>query len=181
MGPKIKQVQNNKSKGKTYTKLLTKYNEAMENGYYGEAELIVYAFLEDRLRALIYHYGALDARNSREINEKMSSVYGRPVRIDNISAKIDVIKCILDVSQNDSCNDEFTAEIKTIVKYSAPPTEIKRTLSEIKKWCDYRNEITHAMFNKDIEDLRSGYEEHVKEGYLLARQIDKYVAGVKRV
>lgn len=49
--PLIKRAVTNQSKGKTYTKLLGKYKAAMENGYYGEAELTVYAYMEDRLRA----------------------------------------------------------------------------------------------------------------------------------
>ena len=178
---KIKRVQNNKSKGKTYTALITKYNQAMENGYYGEAELIVYAFLEDRLRSLIYYYGALDTRNSRYVNDKMAAIYGSTVLINNISTKMDVIKCLLNACQTNDDNDAYISEVKKIIRYTSTPAEVKKTLGKIKKWCDYRNEVTHAMFNKDIEDLRSRYEEHVKDGYLLARQIDKYVAELKRV
>lgn len=51
--PLIKRVDDNTSKGKTYSALLRKYKEAMENGFYGEAELVVYAFLEDRLRPFL--------------------------------------------------------------------------------------------------------------------------------
>ena len=48
--PKIERVKNGKNKGKTYSELISKYNDAIKNGFYGEAELIVYAYLEDRLR-----------------------------------------------------------------------------------------------------------------------------------
>ena len=51
--PIIKSVDNNKSKGKTYTELINMYNKAMSNGFYGEAEIIVYAFIEDRLKSLL--------------------------------------------------------------------------------------------------------------------------------
>lgn len=35
--PLIKRVDDNKSKGKTYSALIRKYNEAIESGFYGEA------------------------------------------------------------------------------------------------------------------------------------------------
>ena len=54
----------------------------MANGYYGEAELIVYAFLEDRLRSFLYYSKALDSRNSRTINDDMQSICGR---VDSIN------------------------------------------------------------------------------------------------
>ena len=36
-------------------------------------------------------------------------------------------------------------------------------------------------FNKDLEDLRSGYKNHVEEGYLLVRYIDQVVSKIKNV
>ena len=88
----IKPVENNKSKGKTYTALIHNYNSAMANGYYGEAELIVYAFLEDRLRSFLYYSNALDSRNSRTINDDMQSICGRVDSINNITTKMDIIR-----------------------------------------------------------------------------------------
>lgn len=65
--PKIKPVENNQSKGKTYANLMANYKNAMEQEFYGEAELIVYAFIEDRLKAFLYYSDALNARNSKEV------------------------------------------------------------------------------------------------------------------
>ena len=44
--PLIKPVTDNKDKKNTYSIYIDMYNSSMENGYYGEAELIVYAFIE---------------------------------------------------------------------------------------------------------------------------------------
>lgn len=101
--PAIKPVESNKSKGKTYTYLMSNYKSAMENGYYGEAELIVYAFIEDRLRAFLYYSDAVNTRKSQNINEAMVSVYGRETSIKNISDKIEVIKTALD----STCKETF--------------------------------------------------------------------------
>ena len=57
--------------------------------------------------------------------------------------------------------------------------EMKTALNQIEKWCKYRNEIVHAMFNKDLGDLRWGYEQHVKDGMKLARYIDSQVQSLK--
>ena len=90
--PKIKPVEDNKSKSKTYAALMSNYKKAIEEEYYGEAELIVYAYMEDQLKAFLYYSHALDARNGQTINDKMASIHGQRVSVDNISAKIDIIK-----------------------------------------------------------------------------------------
>ena len=179
--PTIKPIDNNKMKGKTYTELINKYNEAMDNGYFGEAELIVYAFMEDRLRSFLYYFGALKADNKRYISEEMEALYGSVQSVDNMSAKIGIIRYIFKACADKSINNDFIEDARKIIKYAFKHGEVNRTLKSIEKWSKYRNEIVHALFNKDLNDVRSGFEEHVKEGYLLARQIDKYVNIIKMV
>ena len=41
--------------------------------------------------------------------------------------------------------------------------------------------MIHGLFNKDLEDLHSGYKDHVETGYQLARKLDSYVEQLKRV
>ena len=179
--PKIKLVENNKKKGKTYRNLIAKYNDAMTSGFYGEAELIVYAFMEDRLRSFLYYFGALKSNNRRYINEDMVELYGKSVKVDKISTKIDIIESLFKACNDKSINNDFTCDARKIIKYAINPGEVKRTLRQIKKWCEYRNEVVHGLFNKDLNDLRMGFEEHVNEGYLLARQVDRYVEMIKKV
>ena len=83
--PLIKRVENNKNKGKTYSELIRKYNDAISNEFYGEAELIVYAFLEDRLRSFIYYSDLIDSFNSNRINENAEGIYGKDLDIKDIS------------------------------------------------------------------------------------------------
>ena len=179
--PAIKPVESNMSKGKTYTYLMSNYKSAMENGYYGEAELIIYAFIEDRLRAFLYYSDAVNSRNSQNINENMVSIYGAETSIKNITDKINVIKTALDAGHMDEFkSNKYAQHLKRIYKISINTAEFKRELNKIRKWCAYRNELVHAMFNKDIEALRSGYKEHVEEGYRLGRYIDAQVQTLKR-
>ena len=71
--------------------------------------------------------------------------------------------------------------MKRIFEYSIDYEELLKNITEIKKWCEYRNEVVHAMFNKDIEELRAGYKEHVEHGYKLGRFIDDQVKKIKMV
>ena len=179
---RIRPVENNKHKGKTYAILLQKYNDAMNNGFYGEAELIVYAFLEDRLRAFLYYCDTINTKNSNNINEIAERIYGREANIKNISTKTDVILKILKSCNNpEFSDDDYMCHLRKVFKYSINITEMKKQISKINKWCEYRNEVVHALFNKDLEDLRSGYKNHVEEGYLLARYIDQVVLKIKNV
>ena len=177
----IKPVDDNKGKCKTYRMLLSKYNESMENGYYGEAELIVYAFLEDRLRSLIYYFGALDNRNALIVNDDMAVLMGDNVSIKNISVKIRIIRKLLSLVSDKTIESDFADDVRKIVRHALQVSEVKKILKQIENWCDFRNQIIHALFNKDMDDLRAKYEEHVKEGYFLGRCIDRYVDAVKEV
>lgn len=177
---KIKSVETNKNKGKTYSALINKYNDAIASGFYGEAELIVYAFLEDRLRSFIYYSNLIDTWNSNILNEKGVSMIGTDANINNISVKIRLIKAAIKNSSKSVYEQtDFEKTLKKTYNYAINRVEFKATLNKIEKWCDYRNEVVHAMFNKDIKALREGYCEHVMEGFDLARYIDTQVRRLK--
>lgn len=180
--PRIKPVSSNASKNKTYASLIKKYNDAMSSEYYGEAELIVYEFLEDRLRSFIYYSDLIDTWNGKKINENAIALYGGEASINNISTKVEVIIAALNIcTKNDSEQSDFEKSLIMAYNYSINHREFVVALKKIIKWCNYRNEIVHAMFNKDIIALREGYAEHVKEGFELARYVDKQVQELKKV
>ena len=177
---KIKRVENNKSKGKTYAAIMSNYNLAIESGFYGEAELIVYAYLEDRLRSFLYYSGFIDTYNSRHINENGMLVYGGEACINDISTKISIIKSSFKAINNHELKDNmFIKELKRNYNITLNIPEIKKMLNKVEDWCKYRNEIIHGMFNKDLEALRSGYLKHVKEGFEFGRYIDQQVKNLK--
>lgn len=64
---------------------------------------------------------------------------------------------------------------------SGNESKCKSKLKEIENWRQYRNQIVHAMFSKDIEVLRSNYKEHVEQGYQFVRYVDRQVQALKRV
>lgn len=178
--PLIKPVEDNKAKNKTYSRIMQKYNEAMENGFYGEAELIVYAYLEDQLKGFIYYSDGMDVRNSRKINDKLQVITGCGEGIDDITAKISVIEKLLKLCDDKTVQDDYIKYLRQIYKVSIKPSELKSQLKKVRKWCEYRNEIIHSLLNKDIDALHEGYESHVREGFNLARYIDTQVRSLRR-
>lgn len=182
MAQKIKPVESNKSKQKTYAKIMGKYKRAVENGFYGEAELIVYAYMEDRLRSFIYYSDGLDRWNSKTINENLKNVCGDVGSINDIGTKINIIKKLIRESKSSGTSkDEYIKNLGKVYKYAFNATEFKALLNKIDKWREYRNEVVHALLNKDLEDLHSTYKGHVEEGYGLARELDNIVNRLKRV
>lgn len=179
--PKIKQVEDNYKKGNTYAKLIEQYNLALKEGFYGEAELIVYAFLEDRLRSFLYYSNGLDHWNSAYINENMQKIYGGELRIYDIGCKLTMIEAALKIAETEAAdeNDDYYVFLRTVYNISIDIGEFKKTIKQIRKWCNYRNEIIHAMFNKDLDALRSGFKEHVEKGFELARVVDANVRKLK--
>ena len=174
--PKIKPVESNKSKGKTYRVLMAQYKNAMENGYYGEAELIAYAYIEDRLKAFLYYSDALNSRNATSINENMSEIMGLQKGINNISDKIEVIRSAFKACNQTKNDNPYVQHLKTVYRVSIDIPEMKSKMKELEKWCAYRNEIIHAVFNKDMDALHLIYKDHVEKGFSLGRYFDHQVA-----
>lgn len=67
---KIEIVKDNKDKQLTYQKQMGRYKKALDNKFYFEAMLIVYAMLEDRLHSFLYYIGAFRNANDRNLNVK---------------------------------------------------------------------------------------------------------------
>lgn len=178
--PKIKPAENSKSKGRTYSSLLGNYKKAIREGYYGEAELIVYAYMEDRLKSFIYYCDGLEnMKLNNNVSDKVKSIFPNFDNVKDISLKCKLIKKLLNLSEKDQYKTEYSIEISKIVRANIDVKGFKKEITNIFAWCDYRNEHVHAMFNKDLEDLRNNYKAHVEEGYRIARYIDKQVELIK--
>lgn len=178
----INAVESNEGKRKTYAFVMDKYKKAMESGFYGEAELIVYAFLEDRLRSFLYYSGALDHWNSKNINEDMASIYGEVTCIYDITAKLEIINKVIDLNSvmQEFGDNDYANYLINKYRAAIDISEVDKLLTKINKWREYRNEVVHALLNKDLDHLHQTYRVHVEEGYKLARQLDNYVGALKR-
>ena len=54
------------------------------------------------------------------------------------------------------------------------------TLKQIKDWCDYRNEVVHALMNKNIDSLNVELCNKAIEGMQIANKLDTYVRDMKK-
>lgn len=69
---KIRPVTDGFDKKVTYKTQFERYDKAVKNGFYFEAMLIVYAIIEDRLRAWLFYLGCLNTRQSTRFDNKRS-------------------------------------------------------------------------------------------------------------
>lgn len=54
------------------------------------------------------------------------------------------------------------------------------TIKEIEEWCSYRNEIVHALMNKNLESIESELKEKAEVGMRLANNIDSQERMIKK-
>lgn len=184
---KIAPVSDNNDKFLTYTELTRKYNIAMENDFYFEAMFIVYAMMEDRLRSYLYYLGCLKGKSSHNFdNSDVRSVIETLARnhlpkkerdnldISGISGKRNVITATLKwvLAGYEGCDGEYLAAVKAVYKDKLDIAECLDMLQKSAEWCEYRNELIHAMMNKNIESLYSELSDKAVEGMKIARYFD---------
>ena len=193
----IKPVENNAEKGITYRTMMVRRRIAMNCGFYLEAIMIEYAMIEDRLISFLYHSGAISNRNTkpkvgsgatRQIIRSMvefceGNGKNANLGITNISGKIRVTYSMIKAV----CLDEFEISgnkyfdaLKQIYSSKIEAMEFIAVLDKLSVWCKKRNEITHAMLNKNILDMQEKLFPLAEDGYEIARYIDNRVDAIKR-
>lgn len=195
MGDKyIEVVQDNKDKQRTYQILMGRYKLAVKHQFYFEAIMIEYALLEDRLRSFMYHIGAFNSRSSEKIDNKkvkrylknMVETYKTDNENDMISAnkiydKIKIFRCSLqwEEAQTEVLQDKYLKVLKSQYE-SLDIGGLLDTLEKLKSWCNYRNEVVHALMNKNMDSFQEMLEEKVLEGYEYVRFLDSQVKLLKK-
>ena len=193
---KIGVVNDNMDKRYTYAEHKGRYNRAMKYEFYFEALLIDYALMEDRLKSFLYHAGVIQARTSFKIdcnkpnkkalkwiycNYRKKDDVNLP-QIKNISGKMDIIRAIFEWTSTATeipDNNRYLKVLKNQCE-SVDIGEMLDTLDQIKDWCDYRNEIVHALMNKNIDSLNVELCDKAIEGMLIANRLDTYVRDMKK-
>ena len=183
---RIAPVADNWEKQLTYQDQMQRYRKAMNEGFYFEALLIDYAMLEDRLRSMLYHAAFFANRDKAGCwkktkpyfqsfvkqykNEKENDTLG----VTNISGKIKVIRSMLRwVSKADatSVKDRYLLRLKNQCE-SMDIGAMLETLDAVQEWCGYRNEIVHALLNKNTVSVYAELEAQAENGMKYARLID---------
>lgn len=183
-------------KQRTYQEQLGQYKMAVKYGFYLEALMIDYALLEDRFRSFLYHIGALKKRISYKVdNEKvkpylkgMVTAYVRREKkekdhlgITSISGKMKIVRCSIqwEESQTEPLEDRYLKALKKQYE-GLDMGGMLLMLENLESWCDYRNEVVHALMNKNMDSLQEKLEEKVLEGHGYVRFLDSQVKLLKK-
>lgn len=192
---KINPVESNEDKALTYAQQKGRYKQAMKMGFFYEAIVIDYALMEDRLRSFLYHAGILKLRTSDKIDcsdadkKVMKKIYcdycrkgdAKLPQIKNISGKRDIISAIIlwASTTTDVPENIYFKALKNQCE-SLDIQEMRDVFDAIKNWCSYRDEIIHALMNKNLISLQSELEEKAEEGMELANKLDTFVREMKK-
>lgn len=191
---KIAPVKDNKDKQRTYAREKARYSLAMKYGFYLEAMMIDYALLEDRFRSILYHMGFLQNRRSISVWKNARPYFKEIVRqyktekendalgITNISGKIKIVRSVLLWVANTEGGYKDNKHL-VLLKSRFEELDIDAFLcaiKEIEEWCSYRNEIVHALMNKNLESIDSEVKEKAETGMRLANYIDSQERIIKK-
>lgn len=191
----ISPVTNNIEKKDTYRTNIRRYNKAMKEGFFYEAMLFDYAVMEDRLRSFIYHIGLFNTRDSFKADVKRVKTSLQPIikkykrleendqiSVKSISGKIKVIRCIALFAEDETVDDTdmYRTVLRKQINNNLDCVKLVQTLEEIEKWCAYRNEIVHALLNKNLNSVFQDLENQAKEGMRLCRELDNQVDKIKK-
>ena len=190
---RIKPVENNVEKQRVYRNQMEKYNRAMQFEFYYEAIMIDYAMIEDRLRSMLYHMGFLANRRAtgiwkrnRPILLNMVTRYKREdenlsLGINALNGKIKIIRsvfCWANQTEHDYKGNRYLTALKSQIE-STDVGLLLETLDQIDAWKSTRNEIVHALMNKNIDALEDRLKPIAEEGMCLARVLDGQVKILK--
>ena len=193
---KIEAVSSNRDKQLTYKENCAKYKKAIQEEFYFEAMLISYEMIEDRLRSFLYHIGALANRESIKVSctktknqlkeivdaykmKKENNSFG----ITNITGKLKIIRCTLEWAatvEDGYEDDKYLVALKNQYEGNIDIQETLSVIEELYEWLDYRNEIMHALLNKNVDSLHTELRERTIQGMELARKVDSFVSHVKK-
>lgn len=184
----------NIDKQRTYREMLGKYKLALREGFYFEALIIDYSMIEDRFRSFLFYIGALRNRESYKFDVKEARKNINPIvkqyssqktpnlGISSLNGKMQIVKATLVWACEVNCSgkdDGFLQILKSEYE-SLDIGGLLQTIDRIEKWKDYRNEVIHALMNKNIDSLYSELHDKVEEGMELARFIDEQIKILKR-
>lgn len=192
--PRITPVANNIEKQEAYRTQMQRYKTAIKYGFFLEAIMIDYAMIEDRMRSLLFHVAFLYDRKAKKawkktrpyftkfVQEYKTDVENTFIGISNISGKIKIIRSML-CWVSETSGGYQDDKILVVLKYKCEELDIGGildTLNEIEDWCKYRNEIVHALLNKNTSSVYSELEELAEKGMEYARFIDSQVRILKK-
>ena len=190
----IAAVKDNAEKQEAYRKQLGRYRRALNNEFYFEAMLIVYAMIEDRLRSFLYYIGALHKADDPKLNVKQTkailrrlyfgsdeAALGQKMKLGLISTKEKLIRNTLTwtLEYEGIPEETYLAVLKSAYE-GLDIGGLLATLDQIDDWRGYRNEIIHGLLNKNVTSVDAELKSKVETGMEYARFIDSQVKALKK-
>jgi predicted HAD superfamily phosphohydrolase len=191
MTPKIAPVTTNMEKKTAYQIQMERFKRAKAGGFHLEAIFILYALIEDRLSAFLFHAGITNStrekitRNSKvrpHLDSTLTVLDTKQPSIRNVSAKIKLIKELMEWSTDYIVNEPACNYLDAICKQinrTAGKDQMIETLTRIEGWCVSRNELVHALLNKKVENQEEVLEALVAEGEACNRLLQNFVKSFK--
>lgn len=189
----IQNVADNNEKYISYQENFKRYYNAKKSGFYLECLWILYAMMEDRTSAFLYHIGFTAEKKrtapagSKKIRKEIREILGIEdttnirYNFDSFGGKLSRIKQLLEW-----CNikhDELSIYQQDLIKIIQPvadSSEFIETLDYLEtEWRDKRNQLVHALFNKNTSVVMDELCRLVEDGYNAIRQLDAAVKKVK--
>lgn len=191
---KITSVKDNKEKYENYKCQCSDLNSALKSKDYRSTILISYAMIEDRLISFLYYMNIIEKKESPfvpsdyidkiirpKLNHKFKDKNGKEIskkssyKIKNIGAKISIMRIFL----NNNNGNSFLDDCYYIISKYIGIDVYKNFIEDLEEWKDYRNEIIHDSFNKNINSLNINLESCAIIGSKLARTASKFTNAIK--
>lgn len=179
----IQKVADNYEKQCNYTNLIARYKKACEQEFYFEALWILYAMIEDRTTSLLYYMGFLSSKDrlkitgSKKINYKVREILCENendiLYFSQLSNKINYIRKTVKWANTSEPSDDYQELLK---KYFTSTTFSKYNifdcLNNLDEFRDKRNQIMHALFNKNYQAVSNEVCDLLNKGSSAVHIID---------
>ena len=184
----IQSIANNTEKYLTYKEQMARLNKARAGGFYFESIFILYAIMEDRSSAFLFHAGVTNnTRESITRNKKVRPHLIRILETENLSmrsigSKLTLMKTLVSWSEGygpAATSKEYPDLLCRQLNRCAHKDEIIKTVDGINTWRVSRNELVHALLNKKIENQEDLLMELVEIGLQHSRDLDSFVRSFK--
>lgn len=196
MNTEVIKAANNMEKYYTYKELMERYKKAYEQEFYFESMFILYAVMEDRLRAILYHSDVIKQREDKNLDYSSNSKYltemfyeyngniarkNHNIDFSKIFNKISMVRAILrwERQNTDYISSDYLKKLKIQYKEIDKQYFLK-ALNDVEKWKNYRNELIHSVLENNIDSINDTLKEKVDEGKQLINQLTELSRLVKK-
>jgi hypothetical protein len=191
MSPIIATITSNMEKKTTYQKQMERFKRAKAGGFHLEAIFILYALIEDRLSAFLFHSGVTNGtrqkftRNARVrplLIVTITELSTNAPSLGMISKKIKTCRELLEWSSEYCVNEPALTYLDALCKQinrTAGKEGMIDTLTRVEEWCACRNELVHALLNKKVDNQEEVLRDLVLEGEDCNRILQNFVKSFK--